>query len=261
MNILHVEHLTKKYFLSKHFAIKNVTFSLAQGSMCGFLGPNGAGKSTTINVIAGLTKKNEGKIYFDNTEIKEGDFDYKRSIGFVLERPTYFEKLTVKEYLEFAGSMYDIDKTETAQRTTELIEFFDLTEKQNEWIEKYSAGMKKKVSLAAALIHRPKVLILDEPLEGIDPISAKRIKDNLQLMKQNGTSILISSHILDTIEKLCDDIIIINKGTIVFETKTKNIRNKIKNELTNETYQSLEEIFIDVVSENTDKTKKTFSWL
>jgi ABC-2 type transport system ATP-binding protein len=262
MNILKVELLTKKYLFAKTCAISDVSFCVQEGSIFGFLGPNGAGKSTTINIIARMIQKDAGKVYFCGEEIKEGDYEYKRHIGFVLERPTYFEKLTVREYLEFVGSMYGIDKKETSKRTEELIEFFELSEKRNEWIEKYSAGMKKKVSLAAAIIHRPKLLILDEPLEGIDPVSAKRIKENLKLMTQNGTSVLITSHVLDTIEKLCDEIAIINKGKIVHQSKTDNIRNKVKNELTQETYQSLEEIFIDVVTNKKEEQQKgKLSWL
>jgi len=262
MNILQIECIKKKYYLAKAPAVSDVSFCIQQGSIFGFLGPNGAGKSTTINIIARMIRKDAGKVYFCGEEIKEGDYEYKRHIGFVLERPTYFEKLTVKEYLEFVGSMYDLDKHETSRRTDELVEFFDLSEKRNEWIEKYSAGMKKKVSLAAAIVHNPKLLILDEPLEGIDPVSAKRIKNNFRLMAQNGTSVLITSHVLDTIEKLCDEIAIINRGRIVFQSKTEDIRNRIKNELTNETYQSLEEIFIDVVADkNEEQQKGKLSWL
>jgi len=260
--ILQIESLRKKYLIAKNNAVDNVSLGVEQGIVFGFLGPNGAGKSTTINIIARMIRKDSGKVIFDGKEIQDGDYKYKRYIGFVLERPTYFDKLSVKEYLEFAGSMYDIEKEEVKRRTAELIEFFDLTEKQNEWIEKYSAGMKKKVSLAAAIIHRPKLLILDEPLEGIDPVSAKRIKDNLKLMAQNGTTVFITSHVLDTVEKLCDEVAIINKGKIVFQSKTQDIRTKIKDEITNETYQSLEEIFIDAVAEeNGTKAKDKLSWL
>ncbi|MBN1396529.1 MAG: ABC transporter ATP-binding protein [Bacteroidetes bacterium] len=262
MNVLTLEDISKKYLFAKKLALDDLNLSVSENSIFGFLGPNGAGKSTTINIIARLVKKDTGKVYFRNQEIKDGDYEYKRQVGFVLERPTYFEKLTVKEYLEFAGSMYDIEKNEIKKRAQELIEFLELSEKQNEWIEKYSAGMKKKVSLAAAIIHKPKLLILDEPLEGIDPISAKRIKDVLKQMVQNGTTVLITSHVLDTIEKLCDEIAIINKGKLVFQSKTEDIRSKIKNEITQETYQSLEEIFIDVVANKSeDKQKGKLSWL
>ena len=157
---------------------------------------------------------------------------------------------------------YDLDKEQKKKRVKELLDVLELAEKQDEWIEKYSAGMKKKVSPAAAIIHNPKLLILDEPFEGIDPVSAKRIKDILKSMVKNGTSVLITFHVLDTIEKLCDEIAIINKGKIVYQSKTEDMRNKVKNELTQETYQSLEEIFIDVVSDKTEKKMEgKLSWL
>lgn len=262
MSILQLESINKKYLFAKQPAVENLNLSVSGNCIFGFLGPNGAGKSTTINIIARMVKKDTGKVLFCGREIKDGDYEYKTHIGFVLEKPTYFEKLTVKEYLEFVASMYNLDRTETKTRTEELIEFFDLTEKQNQWIEKYSAGMKKKVSLAAAIIHKPELLILDEPLEGIDPVSAKQIKDMLRSMVDKGATVFMSSHNLDTVEKLCDEVAIINKGKLVFQSKTEEIRKKIKNELGQETYQSLEEIFIDVVSPNGEqREKKKLSWL
>ena len=158
--------------------------------------------------------------------------------------------------------MYNLDRIETKRRTVELIDFLELTEKHNEWIEKCSAGTKKKVSLAAAIIHRPKLLILDEPLEGIDPVSAKQIKDMLRDMVSKGATVFMSSHNLDTVEKLCDEVAIINRGQLVFQSRTEDIRKKIKDEVSQETYQSLEEIFIDVVSKDGErKEKKKLSWL
>jgi len=146
------------------------------------------------------------------------------------------------------------------RRTRELIRFFQLEEKQDKWIETYSSGMKKKVSLAAALMHQPELLILDEPLEGIDPVSAKLIKDNLRLMARQGVTVLISSHVLDTIEKLCDEIAIVHQGKRVLQARTGDLRTRIKNEITGETFQSLEEIFIDTVSGG-DGQSQTLSWL
>jgi len=143
-----------------------------------------------------------------------------------------------------------------------LLEFFELEEKSEEWIETYSAGMKKKVSLAAAMIHAPRLLILDDPLESTDPVSAKRIKDMLRYMVEKGATVFMSSHDLDTVEKICDEVAIINKGRLLFQAKTEDIRKKIKDEVSLETYQSLEEIFLDVVSKDGDqKVNKKLSWL
>jgi len=261
MNCIEIKSL-RKIYKKGIVGLEDLFLNVPKGSLFGFLGPNGAGKSTTINILAGIIRRDAGDISILGTTVHDEDYEYKRWIGFVLEQPTYFEKLTVKEYLEFVGSMYDLDISETKKRTDELIDFFALAEEQNEWIEKYSAGMKKKVALAAAIIHQPKLLILDEPLEGIDPVSAKQIKDMLRDMVNKGTTIFMSSHNLDTVEKLCDEVAIINKGKFVFQSKTEDIRKKMKDEASQETYQSLEEVFIDVVSQDgEEKEKKKLSWL
>jgi ABC-2 type transport system ATP-binding protein len=228
----------------------------------GFVGPNGAGKSTTINIIAGIVRKDDGEVRLLGDKIEPSDHKYKQNVGFVLEAPHYIDKLTAREYLRFVSTMYGISTREAERRIDELLDFLDLREKKKEKIESYSAGMKKKISLAAAIIHRPQILILDEPLEAIDPVSAKIIKDNLKLMVQQGVTILLSSHVLDTIEKFCDEIAIINKGKIVFQSKMEDIRSKLKDELGQETYSSLEEIFVEMVTEN-GKTdiEKRLSWL
>ncbi|MCL4512307.1 MAG: ABC transporter ATP-binding protein [Bacteroidetes bacterium] len=243
-------------------ALDGLELSVEQGSILGFVGPNGAGKSTTINIIAGLIRKDAGEVRLLGGKIEPTDFDYKRNIGFVLETPRYIEKLTAREYLRFAASMYGINDQEAEERIDELLGFLNLEGKKKDRIESYSAGMKKKVSLAAAIIHRPKILVLDEPLEAIDPVSAKIIKDNLRLMVQQGVTVLLSSHVLDTVEKLCDEIAIINKGKIVFQSKMEEIKAKLKDQLGQETYSSLEEIFVEVVTENSDANQnKKLSWL
>lgn len=261
MNAIEIKNLRKAYRKSP-YAVNKLSLTIPTSSIFGILGPNGAGKSTVMNILAGIVKKTSGEIKILGEIIHEDNYEYKRNIGFVLEQPHYLDKLTVKEYLNFAGAMYGIDQEEVEKRTDELITFFDLKEKQDNWIEKYSKGMKKKVSLAAAMIHQPDLYILDEPLEGIDPTSAKEVKDNFRLMAKNGVTVVISSHNLDTVEKFCSEVAIINKGKLVFQSKTANIRKKIKNEINQEVYNSLEEIFVDVVSEkDIRKEVKKLSWL
>lgn len=156
--------------------------------------------------------------------------------------------------------MYELPANEIEKRVSELLHFFELKEKGGERIEFCSKGMKKKVSLAAAMIHHPKLLILDEPLEGIDPSSAKQIKDTLRLMAEKGVTVILSSHNLDTVEKFCDEVAIINDGKLVFKGETEKI--KVKDEVTRETYRSLEEIFIDVTTiDNQRKKIRKLSWL
>ncbi len=261
MNSLELRDLQKTY-KRKIVALAGLNLEVPPACIFGLLGPNGAGKSTAINIVAGVVRRKAGEVYVLGEAIGEHDYQYKRSVGFVLEKPHYIEKLTVKEYLEFAAVMYGLEEAEGRKRAAELISFFRLEEKQDEWIETYSAGMKKKVSLAAALIHHPKLLILDEPLEGIDPVSAKLIKENLRTMADQGITIMISSHVLDTIEKLCDAIAIIHNGKRVLQSTTDNLRSRIKNDITGETFESLEEIFLEtVIDEEGKKRSRTLSWL
>ncbi len=252
----------QKSYIKGVKALDGLDLVVEEGTILGFVGPNGAGKSTTINIVAGLIKTDAGTVRLLGEEIGPTDYEYKRNIGLVLEKPRYIDKLNAREYLVFAAGMYGIKERESNSRIDELLAFLDLEQKRKARIETLSAGMKKKVSLAAAIIHQPRILILDEPLEAVDPISAKAIKDNLKLMAEKGTTVLLSSHVLDTVEKFCDEIAIINKGRIVFQSKMEEIRAKLKNELGQETYSSLEEIFVEVVTEKSgDGVEKKLSWL
>jgi len=261
MNAIELVCLNKSYRKGNK-ALDGLDMNVEHGTIMGFVGPNGAGKSTTINIIAGIVKKDEGEVRLLGEKISSSDHKYKHDVGFVLETPHYIDKLTGREYLQFAATMYGIGRKETEKRVDELLDFLDLEGKKKERIESYSAGMKKKMSLAAAIVHRPQILVLDEPLEAIDPVSAKIIKDNLKLMVQRGVTVLLSSHVLDTVEKFCDEIAIINKGKIVFQSRMEEIRRKLKDELGQETYSSLEEIFVDMVTEDGKaNVEKKLSWL
>ncbi len=252
----------KKTYSGGVRALAGLDLSVDEGTLLGFVGPNGAGKSTAINIMAGLIRKDEGEVRLLGKDIGPADFEFKRDVGFVLETPSYIEKLTAREYLNFAAAMYDIGARTAKSRIDELLDFFDLEKKKKAAIETFSAGMKKKMSLAAAIIHRPKILILDEPLEAIDRISARAIKENLRLMVRNGATVLLSSHVLDTVEKLCDEIAIVNGGKIVYRNTMSDIRIRLKNELELEAYSSLEEIFIQVVGgDGEDDAGKKLSWL
>ena len=260
MNAIEIKNLTK-IFKKDVRAVTDFSLSIPEATIFGLVGPNGAGKSTIMNILAGILKKTEGNISILGHQINSDDYQYKREVGFVLDRPHYIEKLTIKEYLHFCGAMYEIEDAETASRANELIHFFGLLDKKDARIASCSTGMKKKVSLAAALIHQPRLLILDEPLEGIDPVSVRQIKDNLRYMAEKGVTVLISSHNMDAIEKLCDRVAIINKGQLVFESRTEDIRKKMKDEMSRKTYQSLEEIFVDLVTDRDDGDPKKLSWL
>lgn len=247
MNILECQQITKIY--QKKPALNGFDLRLSPGETLGLLGVNGAGKSTLVNIIAGSIRKSSGRLIVSDTEIQTDSFEYRRKIGFVLERPVWFDKLTVLEYLMFVGTMFGIDTEETRSRTGELIEYFDLTEKRDSRIESYSSGMKKKVSLAAALIHHPSLLILDEPFEGMDPISLKKATQLLLELKSNGVSIIIASHRLDSIEQLCDTIAIIDKGRNLYQDSVEHIFDTHRhNNGSGQRFHSLEDLFMSVLN-------------
>lgn len=259
MNAIEIEGLKKSY--NSELAVNKISLEVPETSIFGLLGPNGAGKSTIIKIIAGLEKRSAGRIKIFGEEIKERDYKYKQNIGFVLEQPHYLQKLTIKEYLQFVGALYEMNQDLIENRAEELIDFFDLKEKESSLIGNYSKGMKKKVSIAASIIHSPNLLILDEPFEGLDPISVNQTKDNLSLMVDNGVTIVMASHNLNTVEKFCDRVAIINDGRLVFQSGTKNLKEEIKNNVTQKTYSSLEEIFIDVVSDGEERESQKLSWI
>lgn len=254
-------HGLKKTYRSSVLALSDLNLTIPNGLVFGFVGPNGAGKTTTINILANILKRDSGEIYLFGEALTEKSYEYKSRTGFVLERPTYIEKLSVKEYLSFAGAMYGIEGKEVETRANELIEFFELKEKQDEWIETYSAGMKKKVSMCAALIHDPEFLVLDEPFEGMDAIAINKTKKLFLDLKQKGTTILITSHILSYVENLCNEVAIIHKGKIVYRNTIENIQSEFKERLERDPKLSaLEEIFL-TVTEDRKKPEKSLSWV
>jgi ABC-2 type transport system ATP-binding protein len=258
VNILEIVGLKKTYD-SGHRALESLSLAVPKGAVFGFLGLNGAGKTTTIRIIAGLCDKDDGSIRLFGKELEEHDTSYKRIVGFVLDEPLYFDWMSAPEYLRFVGTMYGVPQGEVDARTNELVDFFDLSTKANDPIATFSTGMKKKVSLASAIIHKPELIILDEPLEGVDALAANAIKESLTLMASKGTTVFITSHVLDTIERFCTDVAILHQGKILLQCKTNEIRTLAKGTLANTTYQSLEELFVDLLSEKTQK--KRLSWL
>jgi ABC-2 type transport system ATP-binding protein len=258
LNILEFRNVVKKYD-SGITALNGLTMSIPAGSIFGFIGLNGAGKTTTIRILAGLAEKDAGEVSVFGQELDRHTNAYKRELGFVLDEPLYFEWMSVKDYLHFVGAMYELTSVESDRRVGELLEFFDLTDRREKPIGTCSTGMKKKVSLAAAIIHGPQLVVLDEPLEGIDAVAASSIKETLTLMASKGTTILITSHVLDTVEKFCTDLAVIHQGKILLQCKTSEIRTNMKSSLSKQAFASLEELFVELVSDKT--RRKHLSWL
>jgi ABC-2 type transport system ATP-binding protein len=258
MNALELDSLSKRYGRGVK-ALDRLSLSVPQGVIFGFLGLNGAGKTTTINILAGYLKKDRGTIRLFGKEMQDSDYEYKRELGFVLDRPLYFEQMTGREYLEFVGEMYDVPQQAVIGRVDELLEFLDLQEKADDLIGTYSTGMRKKISLAAAIIHKPRLVVLDEPLEGIDALSAGEIKELLKLMAKRGTTVFMTSHVLDTVEKICDEIAIIHRGRLVLQCEREKVRGMVKQFIQGEHVSNLEQLFVGLVGRK--KKKDTLSWL
>ncbi|CUS80256.1 ABC transporter ATP-binding protein [Candidatus Kryptobacter tengchongensis] len=203
-----------KYFDGKA-VLNSVSFSVGKGEICGYIGPNGAGKTTTIKILTGIIKPSGGTAYIDGINIVENPNAVKKIIGYVPESGAVFETLTPMEFLSFVGRVYQMDETTIIKRITELMEIFEIYEHRNEPMLSFSKGMKQKIVIISALMHDPKVLFLDEPLNGLDANAIQVFKEIIKKLAENNRTIFYSSHLLDVIEKICDKLIIINHGEII----------------------------------------------
>jgi ABC-2 type transport system ATP-binding protein len=230
-------------------AVDDLNLTVQRGSFFGFLGPNGAGKSTTIKMLTGLLAPTSGGIRVLGRDIATEPLEVKKRIGVVPEDLNLFERLTGAEMLSFTGRMYGLQKAEIAERSPELLELMELRDEPKKLIVEYSHGMKKKLSLACALIHRPEILFLDEPFEGIDAIASRTLKDLLSRLTERGLTVFLTSHVLEIVERLCSDIAIISQGKLLAAGSLAELRKGIRLEDDGEEKGpvSLEEYFIQVV--------------
>ena len=245
-------------------AVDNLNLSVPRGSFFGFLGPNGAGKSTTIKMLTGLLAPTSGKINVLGRDLSAEPLEVKRRIGVVPEDLNLFERLTGAEMLAFTGRMYGLQKSEIAQRAPELLDLMELRNEPRKLIVEYSHGMKKKLCLACALIHRPEILFLDEPFEGIDAIASRTLKDLLSRFVERGLTIFLTSHVLEIVERLCSDIGIISQGKLLAVGSLDELRKGIKVEDDGQqtTPISLEEYFIHIVGgERSTGEQEVLQWL
>jgi ABC-2 type transport system ATP-binding protein len=250
-------------------AVDHIDLAVEPGQFFGFLGPNGAGKSTTIKMLTGLLAPSSGSIQILGQDLFYNPVEVKRLIGVVPEGMALFGKLTAREYLLFVGRMYGLDKATAELRSTELLEFMGLADQSKKLIADYSHGMGKKLALAAAVIHGPKVLFLDEPFEGVDAIAANTLKTMLQSMIARGATIFLTSHVLEIVERLCSHIAIINRGHIVANGSLDELRAGVQARLTPGTEGdpqarlTLEEIFLNVVGGEPSESRpeQELTWL
>ncbi len=232
-------NLTKNY--GNLTAVKNLNLTVNAGEIYGFLGPNGAGKTTTIKMICGLLKPTKGRVKIDGIDISEDPIEAKSKIGLIPDTPNVYPKLTGREFLYFVSDIYDVPKEIAKKRAEEIFEMFDLKDKADELIETYSHGMKQKIVIGAALVHDPSVIILDEPTVGLDPKSAKLVKDLLRALADKGKTVFMSTHILEIAERMCDKVGIINEGTLIAEGTIDELRKKAKDETAD-----LEKLFLEL---------------
>jgi ABC-2 type transport system ATP-binding protein len=246
-------------------AVDNVTFSVAPGQFFGFLGPNGAGKSTTIKMLTGLLEPSSGSIEILGQPFGASALDLKRQIGVVPEGMALMGRLTAPEYLHFVGRMYGLDRETTLRRTDELLDFMQLSNETRKLITDFSHGMQKKLALAAAVIHGPKVLFLDEPFEGVDAIAAGMLKSMLTGMINRGATIFLTTHVLEIVERLCSHVAIISKGRLVANGSLEDLRAGVASTLPGaerEQRLTLEEIFLSIVgADGVQESTQELSWL
>jgi len=231
-------------------AVRGLELKVRRGEFFGFLGPNGAGKTTTIHILTGVITASAGEVEVLGMSVPEQMHAVKQLIGVVPDENVLFDRLTGYEFLEFAGRMYGLDRAVAAERAKELMEMFELDLRADTLIAGYSKGMKKRVALGAALIHRPQLFLLDEPFEGVDPVGARLMKEILLQQVAQGATVFLTSHVLEVVERLCDRVAIITEGRVVAEGSVDELRAA---------EETLEDIFLRVVGG--ERAVQPLAWL
>lgn len=237
--MIKVKQVSKK--IKGKVVLENIDFEVKDNEILGLVGANGAGKTTLLNIIAGIWPPDKGTVEIDGINIQERELDVKAKIGYIPDAPFFYPKLTGREFLAFAGSLYKLLPEKLNQKISELERALELSFWMDELMEGYPRGVRQKMTFAAMLLHSPNVLLLDEPLTNLDPKSSRLVKEMLQNMARRGASILLSTHILEIAEKLCQRIIVINKGEKIAQGSLEELRQLAKRPGTN-----LEEIFLQL---------------
>ena len=235
--MLKIKNVTKKY--DKKTAIKDISLEINDGEIFGFIGHNGAGKTTLIKAIVGIHEFNEGDILIDNISIKDDEIKYKKQLAYIPDSPDLYENLRGIDYLNFIADIYEVNIEKREKLIKKYAEIFDIYNNLGDLISSYSHGMKQKLAITSALIHEPKLLILDEPFVGLDPKSSKELKDIMKELCKNKTTIFFSSHVLEVVEKLCNRVGIIKDGKLIKVGTTKEITNS----------EDLESVFLELTNE------------
>jgi ABC-2 type transport system ATP-binding protein len=220
--VIAIHDLVKQY--GAFTAVDGVSLEVGDGEIHGFLGPNGAGKTTTIRIVAGLLKPTSGRVLIGGHDLAQEPEVAKASLGFIPDRPFIYEKLTAGEFLRFHGGLYGVDGQGIGRRVSEMLELFELSRWEGELVESFSHGMKQRLVMSAAFLHRPRAVVVDEPMVGLDPRGARLIKQVFRAMSAQGVAILMSTHTLEVAEEMCDRISIIQKGKIIARGTVAELR-------------------------------------
>src|SRR5579871_150326 len=220
------QNLTKRF--GSLTAVDNMNLVVQEGELFGFLGPNGAGKTTTIRMMTGLIHPTEGTARIGGYDIRTQPLQAKAIFGYIPDNPFLYEKLTGREYLSFMADLYAVHLTDRSRRINDLLNLFALEDKGDELIQGYSRGMRQKIALAGALIHTPQVIFLDEPTVGLDPQSARAMQDTLRELCRRGTTVFISTHILEIAERMCDRVAIVTRGCLIAQGTMEELRATVR---------------------------------
>jgi ABC-2 type transport system ATP-binding protein len=255
------EKLTRRF--GALTAVDEMELQVVAGQFFGFLGPNGAGKSTTIKMLTGLLAPTAGRMELLGVDFAAHPVEVKRQIGVVPEGMGLFERLTGVEYLRFVGRMYGLDRSTTEKRAQELLEFMQLADREKTLVADYSHGMQKKLALAAAVIHGPRILFLDEPFEGVDALAAGALKALLGRMTERGVTIFLTTHVLEIVERLCSHVAIIHKGKLVAQGSLEELRAGVPGSEGEGGQKTLEQIFLSIVGQSGGERAKfeELTWL
>ncbi len=236
--MLEIKGYSKTYGEGKK-AVDNIDLTVESGDIFGFIGHNGAGKSTTIRAVVGVLDFTEGDIFIDGHSVKEEPMECKKITAYIPDNPDLYENLTGMQYLNFVADVFDIDSLEREASIKKYADMFEITDSLGDLISSYSHGMKQKLAIISALIHKPRLIVMDEPFVGLDPKASFVLKEIMHKMCEDGTAIFFSTHVLDVAEKLCNKVAIIQKGRIIASGTMEELTNG----------QSLEEVFLEAVNE------------
>ncbi len=242
--MIELRNLTKRF--GKNLAVNRLNLSISRGEIFGFVGPNGAGKTTTLRMMGGILAPSEGTVLIDGINMAEDPEKAKRRIGYIPDRPFLYEKLTGMEFLRFTADLYGLEEPFFNRKSKELLKQFSLEEWGNDLIESYSHGMKQRLILSAVLLHEPKVIIIDEPMVGLDPAGIRMVKTLFRHLAQKGTTLFMSTHTLSIAENVCDRIGVIHKGVLIATGTIEQLRQRVQLQ-----EGDLEKVFLILTEETT----------